>query len=85
MDEQLAARTMVEHLLSLGHRRIAHVSGIADHGASRWRLAGCREAIAGAGSVEDPALAALPEIPGLIQGHRTGADERLILRRCVRD
>jgi LacI family transcriptional regulator len=56
MDEQLAARTMVEHLLSLGHRRIAHVSGIADHGASRWRLAGYREAMAAAGLAEDPAL-----------------------------
>ena len=56
MDEQLAARTMVEYLLSLGHRRIAHVMGIADHGASRWRLAGYREAMAAAGLAEDPAL-----------------------------
>lgn len=56
MDEQRAARTMVEHLLSLGHRRIAHVSGISDHGASGWRLAGYREAMAAAGLAEDPAL-----------------------------
>ncbi|MFC5524726.1 LacI family DNA-binding transcriptional regulator [Rhodanobacter ginsengisoli] len=56
MDEQQAARTIVEHLLSLGHRRIAHVEGIADHGASVWRLAGYREAMAAAGLTVDPAL-----------------------------
>jgi LacI family transcriptional regulator len=56
MDEQEAARAIVGHLLQLGHRRIAHVIGIADHGASRWRLAGYREAIAAAGIDEDPAL-----------------------------
>jgi len=56
MDERGAARTAVEHLLSLGHRRIAHVVGIPNHGASRWRLAGYREALAGAGLAEDPAL-----------------------------
>ena len=56
MDEQQAARAIVEHLLELGHRRIAHVVGIADHGASRWRLAGYREALAAAGLPEDPAL-----------------------------
>ncbi|WP_424680829.1 LacI family DNA-binding transcriptional regulator [Frateuria sp. YIM B11624] len=56
MDEQQAARAIVGHLLELGHRRIAHVIGIADHGASRWRLAGYREALAAAGIEEDPAL-----------------------------
>jgi len=56
MDEQEAARAIVEHLLQLGHRRIAHVLGIADHGASRWRLAGYRKALAAAGIAEDPAL-----------------------------
>jgi LacI family transcriptional regulator len=56
MDEQAAARAMVEHLLAFGHRRIAHVLGIANHGASRWRLAGYREAMAAAGLAEDPSL-----------------------------
>lgn len=56
MDEQQAARAIVEHLVKLGHRRIAHVIGIADHGASRWRLAGYREAIAAAGLADDPEL-----------------------------
>jgi LacI family transcriptional regulator len=56
MDEQGAACAMVGHLLELGHRRIAHVVGIADHGASRWRLAGYRDAMATAGIAEDPSL-----------------------------
>lgn len=56
MDEQQAARALVDHLLSLGHKRIAHVVGIADHGASAWRLAGYREALAAAGIAEDPSL-----------------------------
>lgn len=56
MDEQQAAWAMVDHLLALGHKRIAHVVGIADHGASRWRLAGYRAALAAAGIAEDPAL-----------------------------
>ena len=36
MDEQKAASDLVTHLVGLGHRRIAHVVGIADHGASGW-------------------------------------------------
>ena len=49
MDEQQAARALVEHLIELGHRRIAHIVGIANHGASRWRLQGYKDALAAAG------------------------------------
>lgn len=56
MNEQQAARAMVEHLLGLGHRRIAHVAGLAGHGASRWREAGYREAIEAAGLTVEPEL-----------------------------
>ncbi|GAP65390.1 LacI family transcriptional regulator [Mizugakiibacter sediminis] len=56
MDEPLAARQMVEHLLALGHRRIAHVVGHPAHGASRWRLDGYRAALHAAGMSCDPAL-----------------------------
>lgn len=55
-DSLRGAQLATGHLLELGHRRIAHVIGIADHGASRWRLAGYREAMAAAGLPEDPAL-----------------------------
>ena len=54
MDEQQAARAMVGELVKLGHRRIAHIVGIADHGASRWRLNGYKEALAEAGLPFDP-------------------------------
>lgn len=45
MDETRAAYDMVMHLVSLGHRRIAHITGHAAHGASGWRLAGYRQAL----------------------------------------
>ncbi|KRE97859.1 LacI family transcriptional regulator [Frateuria sp. Soil773] len=56
MDERLAAREMVNHLIALGHRRIAHVIGHPAHGASGWRLAGYSDALAAAGLPFDPAL-----------------------------
>lgn len=56
MDEEAAAAALVRHLLDLGHRRIAHVVGIRDHGASGWRLAGYRAAMAAAGLRDDPDL-----------------------------
>lgn len=55
MDEQEAAKALVDHLIELGHRRIAHIVGIANHGASRWRLAGYKDALAAAGIALDPA------------------------------
>jgi LacI family transcriptional regulator len=46
---------MVAHLVSLGHRRIAHILGDPEHGAGIWRLAGYRDGLARAGLKEDPA------------------------------
>jgi LacI family transcriptional regulator len=60
IDEPEAARRMMATLLHLGHRRIAHVIGHPDHGASQWRLAGYRQALAAAGIERDPQL----EVPG---------------------
>ncbi|MEP7185685.1 MAG: LacI family DNA-binding transcriptional regulator [Rhodanobacter sp.] len=56
MDEPRAAREMMEHLLGLGHRRIAHVIGHPAHGASGWRLAGYRESLEKAGIPYNPSL-----------------------------
>ena len=56
LDERSAACEMVRHLASLGHRRIAHVTGHHSHGASRWRLLGYRDGLAQAGLAYDPAL-----------------------------
>jgi LacI family transcriptional regulator len=49
-------RTAVEYLLSLGHRRIAVISGPATHRCSRDRLAGYRAALEDAGIPIDPRL-----------------------------
>lgn len=56
VDEFGAVCAMMEHLVALGHRRIAHITGHAAHGASGWRLAGYREGLRRAGLAEDPAL-----------------------------
>lgn len=55
LREREAAAAMVDHLVSLGHRRIAHILGDPEHGAGIWRLAGYRDGLARAGLNEDPA------------------------------
>lgn len=56
VDEHGAACAMMEHLASLGHKRIGHIKGHAAHGASGWRLAGYREGLRRAGLRYDPVL-----------------------------
>ena len=56
MDEPAAAERVVQHLVELGHRRIAHVLGHPAHGASQWRLDGYRRGLAKAGIPVDPTL-----------------------------
>jgi LacI family transcriptional regulator len=55
LREREAAAAMVEHLVSLGHRRIAHILGDPKHGAGIWRLAGYRDGLKRAGLKENPA------------------------------
>ena len=50
------ARTAVEHLISLGHRRIAHLRGRTDLVSAQQREQGYRAALEGAGIPFDPAL-----------------------------
>ena len=45
-----------EYLLSLGHRRIATISGMPSHLTSKARLAGYRSALEAAGITPEPAL-----------------------------
>ncbi len=52
----LGGRLATEHLLSLGHRRIAIISGEAALQCSRDRIAGYRAALEDAGIPVDPAL-----------------------------
>lgn len=49
MDDRAAARQIVEHLFSLGHERIGHITGHADHSASIQRRSGIYEAYDAAG------------------------------------
>ncbi|SMH44542.1 transcriptional regulator, LacI family [Rathayibacter oskolensis] len=63
-----------EHLVALGHRRIAFVGGDARNPGLRARYGGYREALAAAGIAEDPALvsehgmaSAERIVPGLLE------------------
>ena len=58
VDNRLGARLATEHLLSLGHTRIAHIEG-APARISEERLAGYRDALVDAGLDPDPALVAI--------------------------
>ncbi len=55
-DERRAAAEIVEHLVSLGHRRIGHITGLRGHGAHAWRLSGYRDALRRAGIAYDESL-----------------------------
>lgn len=53
-DDRAGARTLVEHLIGLGHRRIAHLRGPRGISTSDERLAGYRDALRAAGIRFDP-------------------------------
>lgn len=61
MDEKQAAFDVVSHLVSLGHSRIAHVTGHPLHGATKLRLAGYQQGLKQARLEFDPDLV----VPGL--------------------
>ena len=56
MNERQAAFDMTRHLIDLGHRRIAHVSGPANFAASSLRRRGYELALAEAGLAREPSL-----------------------------
>ncbi|WP_308365752.1 MULTISPECIES: LacI family DNA-binding transcriptional regulator [unclassified Microbulbifer] len=56
LDNRAAARAMTEHLLQLGHRRIAVIKGPKSSPLTRDRLAGYRDALEGAGIAFDESL-----------------------------
>jgi LacI family transcriptional regulator len=55
-DNVAGGRLATEHLLALGHRRIAFIAGNADHPDANERLHGYRTALETAGIAFDPAL-----------------------------
>jgi LacI family transcriptional regulator len=56
VDNKHGARLATEHLLQLGHTRIAHVTGATELGISGERIAGYREALRRARVAFDPEL-----------------------------
>ena len=62
-------RAATEHLIGLGHRRIAHLAGPADADCSQARLHGYLAALMAAGLRADPRLV----VDGLFD-HRTGVE-----------
>jgi LacI family transcriptional regulator len=57
-DDRTGARMATEHLLGLGHRRIACIAGDALHPDAVERLSGYREALEHVGIAYDPSLVA---------------------------
>ncbi|MEV7428125.1 MULTISPECIES: LacI family DNA-binding transcriptional regulator [unclassified Nocardioides] len=84
IDDHAAARTAVEHLVALGHRRIGYVGGLGDDlpfdlAVPTARRRGYRAALADAGIAADPALEAeglFTMDGGLSAGRRLLASER---------
>ncbi|WP_242181691.1 LacI family DNA-binding transcriptional regulator [Sphingomonas sp. CARO-RG-8B-R24-01] len=74
IDEFAAARTMMRHILSLGHRRIGFVVGNPDHSESRRRLDGYRAALREAGVGVEDALVAQGQFT-----YRSGLDAAEVL------
>lgn len=58
IDDRGAAREMTRHLVKLGHRRIAFITGLPNHASSGLRLDGYRDALAKAGLEGDEQLVA---------------------------
>ena len=58
VDNRLGARLATEHLLSLGHTRIAHVAGAPGLRISDERIGGYSDALAAAAVEHDPPLVA---------------------------
>jgi DNA-binding LacI/PurR family transcriptional regulator len=56
VDNRHGACLATEHLIQLGHRRIAYVTGPADHSDDLARLSGYRQALSQAGIPIDPHL-----------------------------
>jgi LacI family transcriptional regulator len=59
IDDQEGAMLAMRHLLELGHRRIAYITGSENHPDAIERLAGYRKALESAGIAYDPRLVAV--------------------------
>jgi DNA-binding LacI/PurR family transcriptional regulator len=71
VDNRHGAYLATDHLIQLGHRRIAYVTGAANHSDDLERQAGYRQALREAGIAHDPGLV----VPGT---GRAGAGQRAL-------
>ena len=78
-DYLTAARLAVEHLIALGHRRIAYVEG-APHFSNFSPYSGYSEALKEARIAQHPELVCLPDLPSQEAGHAAVTD---LVRRGI--
>jgi DNA-binding LacI/PurR family transcriptional regulator len=71
VDNRHGGYLATEHLVQLGHRRIAYVTAPADHSSDLDRMAGYRQALIAGGIEPDPALI----VPG--NGRADGGEQAL--------
>jgi len=74
-DNQKGERDAVEHLLKLGHRRIAFIGGDANMTTQRERVSGWRDALNGWGLAADESL--VFEVPPTRDGGRAAIERAL--------
>ena len=79
VDHRRGARQAVEHLLELGHTRIAHVTGPPGISSSKERQAGWQEALRAAGIEPEPGLV----VPGTFLKEGGYAAGRALVERGV--
>jgi len=77
LDDERAAALAVEHLVELGHRRIAHLAGPPDADTAQRRRAGYERAMRAAGLDVEPDLLAATDYTS--EGGRRGMDALLAL------
>jgi len=70
VDNERGIGLAVSHLVSLGHRRIAHIAGPQDVSTGLLRYRGFTDAMAAHGLAVDPALVALAAAYSLEEGDR---------------
>ncbi len=80
VDNRRGAREATEHLLRLGHQRIAFIGGPATVSPAKERHAGYRDALGGAGVRADPLLV----VDGAFRAEGGAAAVGELLRRGVR-
>lgn len=85
-DQVRGARTVVRHLLSLGHRSVAHVTGPEDHPSTALRRAGWSSALRRAGApVAEPLTGDWTAASGYAAGLQLARDPTVTAVFCAND